>query len=274
MTIVAYLGPQGTHTHRAALNFTSEENLVAFSSIASLTTALDNGEIEVAVLPLENSLEGTVSATFDYLTKTTKKIIGELILNIEHVLAGAKNSTLSDIRLIASHPQALAQCALFINKTTLPTLPTSSTVSAISEISKNKGTAVIIPALAAEIYGLDIIAHNVADLESNSTRFCILSDNVTIPSGNDKTSILFEILDNPGSLYEILRIFAKEEINLTKIESRPAKYRLGRYLFAIDFIGHIQEKSTINLITKLEKQCMWLKVLGSYPATTDMGKIL
>lgn len=265
MSSIAYLGPEGTHTHRAAMTLFPEGNLIPYPSIPSLTAALDKGEISQAVLPLENSLEGTVSETFDYLLTSSKKITAEVSLSIEHVLAGAKGIKLSELTLIASHPQALAQCSAYTASLGLPTLPTVSTVAAVEEVVKNKTTAAIVSALAAELYHLDILAKNIADYENNMTRFCVLSDSQPQPTGRDKTSIIFEIADRPGSLYEILRIFSEAQINLSKIESRPAKYRLGKYLFAIDFEGHYQEKHAAEILNLLEKQCIFLKVLGSYP---------
>jgi prephenate dehydratase len=219
------------------------------------------------VVPIENSVEGPVGLTLDLLVhKFNLKIEKEIIISINHNLLSKKEDNIEDIHDVYSHSQALAQCQNYLEVKNMTPHFTLSTAAAAKSILEMKNTAAIGTLKVAELYGLKVIDKNIQDIDNNKTRFVVLSKNNHKITGNDKTSIFFSIFDdNPGGLHDILGVFAKNNINLTKIESRPSKEGLGKYIFFVDFEGHQNEKKLKNVLNIIKTKTSFIKVLGSYP---------
>ncbi|BBL62457.1 chorismate mutase [Methanobrevibacter arboriphilus] len=230
------------------------------------------GECCKGIVPIENSIEGPVGLTLDLLAhKINLNIEGELIIPINHNLLVDEDNydniiDINTIKDVYSHSQALAQCQNYLENHNMKTHFTLSTAAAAKSIKGKIGVGAIGTLKAAELYGLKAIDKNIQDIKNNQTRFIVLSKDQTEISGNDKTSILFSLFDdNPGGLHDILGIFAKNNINLTKIESRPSKEGLGKYIFFVDFEGHKNEDIVENILNTIEEKVSYLKILGSYP---------
>lgn len=267
---VAYLGPEATFTHLATIkSFGKSTELVPQSSISKVFDAVEHSQATCGVVPIENSTEGVVGATLDRFLDSPLKISGEIAIPISHFLL-TRSGTLSSIRRIYSHPQAIAQCRAWIEES-LPRaviVETESTARSAEKAAEDPQAAGIASEYAAELYGLKILKRNIEDNPNNMTRFLILSRKETAPSGRDKTSILFSVRDEVGVLYRMLEPFYQQHINLTKIESRPIKKKAWQYIFFLDMDGHFQDKKISSAIRSLEKRCHFLKVLGSYPKAT------
>jgi len=226
-----------------------------------------DGESEYGIVPIENSIEGPVGITLDSLAhKFDLKIYNEIIIPINQNLIVNPGATMSDIEDVYSHSQAIAQCQEFIQKNQIQPHYAVSTANAAKNIVGDKTKAAIGNSKAAELYNLEILKANIQDTDNNETKFVVLSKEDHEPTGADKTSIIFSIYeDKPGGLYNILGIFQKNDINLTKIESRPSKKGLGKYLFFVDFEGHRNDVIIKNIIKEIDKNTYFLKILGSYP---------
>ncbi|MDO9045110.1 MAG: prephenate dehydratase [Methanobacteriaceae archaeon] len=261
---MAFFGPAGTFTEEAASRLNGE--LVAFDSIIEVLEAVKTDRAKKGVVPIENSIEGPVGVTLDLLAQDYDLIIEkEIILPISHNLMVNKGVKLDEIDSVYSHAQPLAQCRIFLEKLGLITHSTSSTAAAAKFIKGKNNAAAIGNHRAAELYDLDIIQTDIQDFENNRTRFIVLGNKESQPTDNDKTSIVFSLYeDRPGGLYGILGYFASENINLTKIESRPSKKGLGKYIFFIDFEGHIQDKVVKDILDTIKENTPFLKLLGSY----------
>ncbi|WP_299522196.1 prephenate dehydratase [uncultured Methanobrevibacter sp.] len=262
---ISFLGPKGTFTHEAA--HMVGENLVSYCNIPAVMESVSNGSCQFGVVPIENSIEGPVGITLDSLAhKFDLKIFSEIIIPINQNLIVNPGTSMGDISDVYSHSQAIAQCQGFISDNEIQPHYAISTASAAKSILGDKTKAAIGNSKAAEIYNLDILKYNIQDVDNNETRFVVLSNNDHEPTNNDKTSIIFSIYeDKPGMLYKILGVFEKAHVNLTKIESRPSKKGLGKYLFFVDFYGHRKDKIVQNILNELDNLTYFLKVLGSYP---------
>lgn len=218
------------------------------------------------VVPIENSIEGPVNVTLDALVHEYDLMIeGEIVLPINHNLMAPKGLKLSDISDVYSHPQALAQCHNYILNNSFRVHSTSSTAAACKNIVNFKNSASIGTVKAAKLYCLNILDENIQDVDNNETRFVVLSKHDSRPTGNDKTSIVFSLHDDrPGGLYGILGIFAEFSINLSKIESRPSKQGLNKYVFFINFEGHRQDEDIGKILKLIDENTSFFKVLGSY----------
>lgn len=271
MDKLGYLGPEGTFTHEAAVVYSrgKQVDLVEYSSIPDLIYGVDKGEVDYAVVPMENSMEGTVNVTVDVIIHEVKVYITqELVLPIHHCLLVKPGVRLDELRVVLSHPQALAQCRKFLYERLrgVELIATSSTAAAAKEVATGRREwGAIGSRHAALVFALDILAENIEDRGGNCTRFVVLSKKYSQPTGCDKTSIVFSVDHKPGSLYRALRTFAEREINLTKIESRPMKTNLGEYLFLVDFEGHVQDAVVQDALRELAEQSRYFAVLGSYP---------
>lgn len=263
--IIAYFGPAGTFTEEAASLL--EGNLLAFDSIIEVLEAVKSEDVQKGVVPIENSIEGPVGVTLDLMAQDYDiKIEQEIILPISHNLLVNKGVTLEEVDSVYSHAQPLAQCRIFLEKLGLRTHSTSSTAAAAKFIKGKNNAAAIGTKRAAELYDLNIILSDIQDFENNVTRFIVLAKKDHLLTGNDKTSIAFTLSeDRPGGLHEILGLFASENINLTKIESRPSKKGLGKYIFFIDFEGHRLEENVEKILNEIKQRTPFLKILGSYP---------
>ena len=231
-----------------------------------MDSVADN-ETDYGVVPIENSIEGPVGITLDSLAhKFDLKIYDEIIIPIRQNLLVNPGCTMDDIEDIYSHQQAIAQCREFILKHKVQPHYAVSTANAAKSIVGDNSKGAIGNKKTAEIYNLEILESDIQDTDNNATRFVVLSNNDHEPTGKDKTSIIFSIYeDRPGGLYNILGIFQKENINLTKIESRPSRKGLGKYLFFVDFEGHIEDEVIKDIISEIDNHTYFLKVLGSYP---------
>jgi chorismate mutase/prephenate dehydratase len=264
---IAYLGPEGTFTHLAAIKyFGSFAKFEPEESIKSIFESVEKGLSKFGVVPIENSNEGTVTYTLDMFTQYEVKISGEIIIPITHHLLSLTGEK-EKIKKIYSHPHAKAQCREWLSKN-MPNIPlydVSSTAEAAKQASLDEEVAAIASEFAASIYGLKFIAKHIEDYKNNYTRFFILSKNFPNKTGSDKTSIMFSLQDKPGALYNALKPFKDANINLTKIESRPAKMRKWEYIFFVDFIGHIEDEEVQKTLEKIKSFCIELVHLGSYP---------
>ncbi|MFA5699726.1 MAG: prephenate dehydratase [Desulfuromonas sp.] len=264
---VAFLGPVATFTHVAAMQqFGLSATLVAQKSISAVFDEVERGRADYGVVPVENSNEGVVTHTLDMFMETGLKIYAEILLEISHDLLSLSGN-LEEIQRIYSHPQALAQCRKWLeeNLPDIPLIDVASTAAAAQLAAADGSAAAIASAMAGSRYDLRPIKVSIADNPNNFTRFLIVSDQFPAPSGQDKTSIMFCINDEPGILWRMLEPFSKHGVNLTKIESRPLKKKAWEYIFFLDMEGHIENNPVRAAIAELEPQCKFLKVLGSYP---------
>ncbi|RKX59771.1 MAG: prephenate dehydratase [Thermodesulfobacteriota bacterium] len=264
---VAYLGPEATFSHIAALNFfgTSSE-LIPVESITDVFEEVLSERVNFGIVPIENSIEGVVATTLDAIYEYNLKVCGEIYESISHHLMNL-TGRLEDIKKILSHPQAIAQCRKWLRKRlpSIPIEPVSSTALAAKWAAVDKNVAAIASLMAAKLYHLQIVAKNIEDIKGNSTRFWIIGKTEVPPTGNDKTSLLFSIADKPGALFEVLKCFAERKINLTKIESRPSKNEPWKYIFFLDCEGHIKEEKIQSCLEEMQKYCLQVVWLGSYP---------
>ncbi|MDR1146633.1 MAG: prephenate dehydratase [Verrucomicrobiales bacterium] len=271
---VGYLGPAGTYSHQSALErFGSSDRFVPCRSIPEVFALLSCGEADACVVPVANSIEGGVSATLDMLMNTDLVICGEIYQRIRHVLAAAADTADGDLKKIYSHPQALGQCRQWLLRH-LPNaeqLETSSTSQAAQLAKQDADSGAIASAFAAKLYGLKVWHTNIQDVARNQTRFVILSRQLPAPSGDDKTSLLFAVPHEIGSLNDVLKLFAEHRINLQKIESRPSAHKEWEYLFFVDVNGHCQQPKLRRAFALIQKKTLWLKVLGSYPQAQNHG---
>ncbi|MDR3290695.1 MAG: prephenate dehydratase [Methanobrevibacter sp.] len=264
MKSIAFLGPKGTFTHEVASSL--GENLSSYCSISSVLKAVENKKCDVGIVPIENSIEGPVGITLDLLVHSKLFIQGEIIFPINHNLIAKKGNKISDIKYVYSHSQALAQCQNYLENRGMKPLFTLSTAAATKLIAEKDNSAAIGSLKAAQLYDLNVLDKNIQDMDNNETRFIVLSRDKALKSENNKTSILFETYqDSPGELYYILGFFANNNINLTKIESRPSKEGLGKYIFFVDFEGHEDDKKIKEILGEIKIRTYFMKVLGSYP---------
>ncbi|MFY9113757.1 MAG: prephenate dehydratase [Dethiobacteria bacterium] len=274
---LGFLGPRGTFTEETALLYMhgQDERLKEYDTIDRIIEDVAAGALARGVVPIENSLEGSVNITLDMLVQSSGVYINqELLYPVSHCLLTPEGIKLYDIREVYSHLQAFSQCRIFLKEKlgTVNYVSMESTAAAARTVALLGGNrAAIATRRAAGIFGLNILLSaiqdgNGDDKYNNVTRFVVISPADHPPTGNDKTSIILSIKDGPGSLYNILGLFAARGINLTRIESRPARKTLGEYLFFIDFEGHRQEKNAGELLDELVARVNFIKMLGSYPS--------
>ncbi len=265
---VAFQGEIGAYSEEAAYQFFgSSSQLKPCESLDDVFKAVEQNKAQFGVIPAENSLEGSISQTYDLLLDSSLKVCGETELRVVHCLIGVPKARLDLIKRVYSHPQALGQCKTFLRQLGCELIPTYDTAGSV-KIIKERGTTdggAIASNRAAEIYGMKVLAREIEDNPNNFTRFFILSKHDSPPSGNDKTSIVFSVKHKPGALYESLKEFATRNINLTKIESRPTRQKPWEYNFYLDFEGHREDKVLREALDSLENASLFLKVLGSYP---------
>jgi prephenate dehydratase len=267
---LAYLGPPGTFSQEAALLYEQSAHLVPFPSIPGVAMAVNSGMADEGIVPIENSLEGSVTHTLDLLIQEkTLHIRHEVELPIEHVLVAADTVDATQVKAIYSHPQALAQCRKFIERCfpKAQHMASLSTAAAVEDMKESPVQAIAIASkMAAELYDVEILAHNIQDNPNNITRFVVLSPEDHPPTGNDRTSLCFSFAqDRPGILHQAIGEFAQRNINLAKIESRPAKRELGQYIFLIDCDGHRTDSKVQEALQNLETMSSLFKIFGSYP---------
>ena len=267
MINVSFQGERGAYSEAAARSFFTEDiETVPFATFAEVLENTSKEKTEYSVLPVENSIEGSVGESYDLLYSTSLNATGEIYHRIEHCLIGT--GEINEVDTVYSHPQALGQCRKFIEEHKMKTIPaydTAGSVKIIKELNK-KNCACIASEMASSIYDVPVIAEKIANNLNNYTRFLILSKNESDITGNDKTSIIFSIKHEPGSLYRIIENFHKNNVNLTKIESRPTRTKTWEYNFYVDFEGHQKDDKIFEMLEKIKQDTLFLKVLGSYPS--------
>jgi chorismate mutase/prephenate dehydratase len=264
---IAYLGPEHTWTHQAALQkFGASLHYSSQSSIADVFSEVSRGRADYGVVPIENSTEGAVSHTLDvFVDSDHLHICAQILLRIDHNLAG--NGSIDGITQIFSHSQSLGQCRQWLREH-LPSVeltPVSSNTRGAELAASTTGAAAICGDLAAAHYGLTILERSIQDIADNTTRFLVIGKTTSPPTGNDKTSVMFSIQDKAGALYLALEPFHRLKLSLSKIESRPSRRKAWEYFFFVDVEGHCEDTRLIDALTELRKHCSFVKILGSYP---------
>ena len=269
---LAYLGPQGTYTEQAALNYSPSATLWPFPSISEVVTAVASNNATEGIIPIENSLFGSVTETLDLLIREPRLAIrNEIVIAIQHCLIVSQNHKEQEIDRVYSHPQALGQCSNFLKKhfpkaQLIATLSTSAAVGQM--MTEDSHSAAIGPERAALLNNATVVKKGIQNNPYNVTRFVVIADKDHPPTGNDKTSICFSFAeDKPGLLNAGLLAIAEKGVNLSKIESRPTGKILGEYYFLIDLNGHRQEANIAKIIEEITPSTSLLRILGSYPAT-------
>lgn len=264
---VAYLGPEASFSHLAAQShFGDSSQFSPQSSIARIFAEVEKGKVMWGVVPVENSLEGSVTLTLDSLMTTTLNIRAEIFLRITHCLLSQQKRR-DEIEKVYSHPQALSQCQVWL-RANLPDaalIEMESTAAAAQKAAREKNGAAICSPAAAALYGLTVFAEGIEDKASNTTRFLVIGDGESKPTGRDKTSLLFSTPHQSGALHRALQSFADRGINMMKIESHPVKDRLWEYLFFVDVAGHVEDEEMRHCLLDLRQNSAFLKILGSYP---------
>jgi chorismate mutase/prephenate dehydratase len=263
---IAYLGPEATFTHQAAIRrFGSSLRYAPQKTVADVFTEVSKHRADYGVVPVENSTEGVVTHTLDMFVDSDLKIVSQIVLRIQQCLMSNSGRTL--IRKLYAHPQSLAQCRAWVQNhlPRVEIVETSSNARSAELASKEKNAAALAGILAAEKYKLRVLEYDVQDNAANATRFLVLGRQYTPPSGKDRTSLMISISDKVGALHHALAAFRRFRINLTKIESRPSKRKAWEYFFFIDCDGHAHEKKVARAIEHLGQECSFVKVLGSYP---------
>ena len=265
---VAFQGEAGAYSEEAAFQFfgTSIEGRPR-ETLEGVFKSVEEEGVQFGVIPVENSLEGSISRSYDLMLESNLHVCGETEVRVIHCLIASPDAGLDTVKKVYSHPQALAQCRNFLkhlNATLIPSYDTAGSVKMIKEQGLTDSAA-IASARAAEIYGMKVIAREIEDNPHNFTRFFILAREDSPPSGNDKTSIVFSTKNQPGALYEALGELSRRSINLTKLESRPTRQKPWQYNFYLDFDGHREDTAAREALANVEKFTIFLKVLGSYP---------
>jgi len=263
---IAYLGPEATFTHQAAIRkFGASLRYAPQKTIADVFTEVSKNRADYGVVPVENSTEGVVTHTLDMFVDSDLKIVSQIVLPVQQCLMS--NAPRAKIKKLYVHPQSLAQCRGWIQNH-LPQaeiIETSSNARSAELAAKEKNSAAIAGILAAEKYGLRVLEQDIQDNAANATRFLVLGRQCSPPTGDDRTSLMLSVADKAGALHEAIAAFRRYKINMTKIESRPSKRKAWEYFFFIDCEGHARDKKVAAAIELLSRHCNFVKVLGSYP---------
>jgi len=271
---IAFLGPQGTFTEAAALrHFGKSVKTVPLDAIDTVFREVESGNCDCGVVPVENSSEGIVSHTLDTFVRSPLVICGEVMLRIHHHLLAlpSEEADIGQVKKVYSHQQSLAQCRRWLDRY-LPgvdRITVASNAEGARRTAQEPGTAAIASDIAAGIYGLQVFASNIEDDPDNTTRFLVIGSQKVPRSGKDKTSLLLSAKDRPGALFGLIEPFAKRQISMTRIESRPARSGLWEYVFFVDIEGHETDSNVAEALEEIERNAVLFKVLGSYPKALD-----
>ena len=268
--LVAFQGEHGAYGEVAARRLVRGGAFIPCMEFADVFRGVEEGYLDLGVVPVENSLEGAVTQVNELLTTTSLKVIGEAKVPVHHCLLGTEDTDYREIRVVYSHPQALAQCRGFLNRNNLEPRPFYDTAGAAKMLAREnpKASAAIASALSAKLYNLQIVKENIEDGASNSTRFLLLSKEENA-DGGDKTSIIFATPHKAGSLYSVLRLYAEAEINLTRIASMPLRSDPGNYSFFLDFEGSQSDEKIATVLHKMKSLTISMKNLGTYPGDSN-----
>jgi chorismate mutase/prephenate dehydratase len=268
---VAFQGEKGAFSESAIYTFFGQSaDAKPCTNLSDVFESVENGKTRFGVVPIENSLEGSVNQTYDLFLEHDLKVCGEIVLRIVHCLIAHPETLLESVKTVYSHPQALAQCRRFLEGLNCKLVSTFDTAGSVKMIKEEGLTdaAAVASERAAQIYGMKIIAREIEDSPNNYTRFFVLSKHDSPYSGSDKTSIIFSGKNVPGALYRVLEEFAARNIDLTKIESRPTRQMPWEYNFYLDFKGHRMEERCKEALKSIQKKTLFVKILGSYKAAT------
>jgi len=271
MNRVAYQGVAGAYSEEAIREyFGSEVDAVSCESFGAVFSSVERGDCAFGMLPVENSIAGSVNWSYELLMEHDLRICAEVIHRVRHLLLGAPGTTLADVRVVRSHPQALAQCSRYLVRRGLIPQPAEDTAGAAHDLLERPepGVAVIAGQGAADLTGLEVLDRAIEDTPSNYTRFFVLSLHDAPRAQRNKTSIVFTTPHRPGALYDCLGEFASRSVSLCKIESRPRANRPWQYIFYLDFEGHCQDPECEAAMIGLLRRSSFVKMLGSYPAAT------
>jgi len=263
---VAFQGEIGAFSEEACNGFFGSPETFPCETFDEVFFAVNSGVCEFGIIPIENSLAGSIHQNYDLLLENDLHIIGEYFLRVRHCLIAHPGVVLSDINQVISHPQALSQCAGFLRNLGVKVEPVYDTAGSVRllKASGSRTTAAIASRKAAGIYGLQILRDGIEDNEENFTRFLVIAKDSVTPTNEAKTSIVFILKNQPGSLFKALSVFALREIDLTKIESRPLSGKPWEYLFYIDFLGAVHDEKVKKALDHLEEYAVMLRVFGSY----------
>ena len=263
---IAYLGPEATFTHQAARGkFGVSVDYIPTSTISEVFDCVQNRSADYGVVPVENSTEGAVTHTFDQFATTPLKICAEIYLPISLTLLASQPK--EKITLIFSKQEVFGQCRSWLNAN-MPAVklsPVESTTKAVQLALENPGSAAIASVMASDMYEIEVLAENIQDMQGNTTRFLVIGQRHGLATGNDKTSIVFGVKHKVGALYDALSVFKTDNINMTKIESRPSKNKAWEYYFFVDIDGHADDPIVARALEELQEHCSLMTVLGSYP---------
>jgi len=269
MKVVAFQGERGAYSEQAACqHFGGEVVTLPCAAFEGIFAAIDSGEADFGVLPVENSLAGSINRAYDLLLEHDLRVWGEILFRVRHNLLAPAGTTLEQVHTVRSHPQALAQCERWLSQRGLKAVPWYDTAGSAKELAANPepGVAAIASSLAAETYGLDVLASGIEDLAWNYTRFFVIGRGEPPITARAKTSLVFAVTHEAGALVHCLNEFSSRGINLTKIESRPRRNRPWHYVFYLDFDGHWQDPACQQALVGLLARAAFVKLLGSYPA--------
>lgn len=264
---VAFMGPKATFSHLAAMqHFGLSAELTPQKSIPAVFEEVEKGRALYGVVPVENSTEGVISHTLDMFTGSELKINAEVMLEVSHFLL-SRTGRIEDVKKIYSHPQPLAQCRRWLaeNLPNVPLVDVASTTLASQIVSEDYSAAAIASEYAASLYDLKVVRERIEDQVNNVTRFLVIGNRIPDKCGDDRTSLMFSVKDEPGILYRMLEPFASRGVNLSKIESRPNKTKAWEYIFFLDLAGHVTDPVVAEAVQELKGYCQFVKILGSYP---------
>ena len=263
---IAYLGPEATFTHQAARSkFGASVEYIPAATISEVFDRVQNRTADYGVVPIENSTEGAVTHTFDQFATTSLKICAEIYLPISLTLLSKVER--EQVRVIYSKQEVFGQCRTWL-QTHLPEVelsPVESTTKAVQLAMETEGSAAIASAMASDMYGIEVLANGIQDMQGNSSRFLVIGQNFSASTGDDKTSVVFGVKHAVGALHEALSVFKADEINLSKIESRPSRNKAWEYYFFVDVDGHAEDQPVAKALEELQGHCTLMTVLGSYP---------
>ena len=264
---VAFQGESGAYSEQAVFNYFGNVASQPCESFDSVFEAVVSGACEYGLIPIENSLAGSIHQNYDLLLQHDLHITGEYLLRVQHCLIAQPGMKKDEVRRVISHPQALGQCAAYLRRLGVKVEPVYDTAGSVKMLKESgtRDTAAIASRRAAEIYEMQILEEGIEDNAENYTRFLAISKTAAMPEGESKTSIVFTLKNQPGAMFKALSVFALRDIDLTKIESRPLQGKPWEYLFYIDFSGAAHEETASKALDHLSEYALMLRVLGSYP---------